>query len=572
MNEILTLLPVLSVAILMNLGAGLYYSIGTKKTAFNSKIFLSGIIKAAIIAGMFIGTAYCFEATDLSSIGVTPIFVMTSAIILYVGKALISLGKILGLEIKTKQERFAMTLNEFIQEIASYVQKYAPKYGILVHSPIIAQAILESARGTSELAVNAHNYFGLKYKANRCPTASGIYYKVGSEQKADGSYTSSAMQWMKFDNMEQCVIGYFDFINNTRYENLKGIIDPKEYLKRIKEDGYATSLNYVNNLILVIKRYDLSKYDIPHVNVRKIIAIDAGHGMKTAGKRCLKSIDPNQTREWYLNDRIADRLQLLLEDYHCRVIRVDDTTGAKDIPLATRVQSANNANADIYISIHHNAGINGKYGGGTIVYYYSAKPEVITQASKLYDLIVRKTGLVGNRSQKTKNQGFYVIKHTSMPAFLIENGFMDSLTDTPIILTSDHALKTAEGILTFLVTELSLVKNDYTEDSSTPMEDMTNLSSRFTAKGVDYSLVFNPGYYSGKYTDLKTAFGTDEIKLFEHFCHYGMKEGRQAIISFDVNVYKNTYEDLRIAFGNDLPSYYKHFIEYGRKEKRSATS
>lgn len=102
MTEILTLLPVLTVAILMNIGAGLYYNIGTKKLRFDFNKLLSGIAKAAIVAGMFIGTAYCFEATDLSSIGVTPIFVMMSAITLYVGKALMSLGKILGIEVKTK--------------------------------------------------------------------------------------------------------------------------------------------------------------------------------------------------------------------------------------------------------------------------------------------------------------------------------------------------------------------------------------------------------------------------------------------------------------------------------------
>ena len=102
MTEILNLLPVLAVAISMNIGAGLYYNIGTKNLAFNWKVLISGIIKAAIVAGMFIGTAYCFEATDLSSIGVTPIFVMTSAITLYVSKALISLGKILGIEINSK--------------------------------------------------------------------------------------------------------------------------------------------------------------------------------------------------------------------------------------------------------------------------------------------------------------------------------------------------------------------------------------------------------------------------------------------------------------------------------------
>lgn len=65
-----------------------------------------------------------------------------------------------------------MNTTEFIEKIGAYVQKYAPAYGICVHSPIIAQAVLESARGTSELAVKANNYFGLKYKPGRCPRQS----------------------------------------------------------------------------------------------------------------------------------------------------------------------------------------------------------------------------------------------------------------------------------------------------------------------------------------------------------------------------------------------------------------
>ena len=36
-----------------------------------------------------------------------------------------------------------MTKNEFISSVAGYVQKYAAVYGILVHSPVIAQAVLE---------------------------------------------------------------------------------------------------------------------------------------------------------------------------------------------------------------------------------------------------------------------------------------------------------------------------------------------------------------------------------------------------------------------------------------------
>lgn len=154
-----------------------------------------------------------------------------------------------------------MSKQEFIEQIAALIKKYAPFYGIKVYSPIIAQAILESAYGTSELAVNACNYFGLKYREGRCKTCIGIYDKVGSEQNKDGSYTSSAMKWCKFEDMENGVIGYFDFTNISNYSNLKGVTDPREYLENIKADGYATSLNYVDNLMSVIENWSLTDYD-----------------------------------------------------------------------------------------------------------------------------------------------------------------------------------------------------------------------------------------------------------------------------------------------------------------------
>lgn len=154
-----------------------------------------------------------------------------------------------------------MNEGQFISQIATLIQKHAPSYGIEVCSPIIAQAILESAYGTSELAVNAHNYFGLKYREGRCKTCIGIYTKVGSEQNVNGTYTSSTMKWCKFADMENGVIGYFDFINISNYENLKGVTDPQKYLENIKADGYATSLKYVDNLMSVIKKWDLTKYD-----------------------------------------------------------------------------------------------------------------------------------------------------------------------------------------------------------------------------------------------------------------------------------------------------------------------
>lgn len=188
----------------------------------------------------------------------------------------------------------------------------------------------------------------------------------------------------------------------------------------------------------------------------KVIALDAGHGYNTAGKRCMKKLDPDQTREWYLNDRIIDMVEVILKDYDCTVLRVGDTTGMRDISLSARVNAANDAGSAIYISMHHNAGLNGSKGGGTIIFYYSNDTVRNTQAKRLYDQIVSRTGLVGNRAQKVIKNDFYVLKNTNMPAFLVENGFMDSVDDVPVILSHEHAENTARGVVAFLVEELDL--------------------------------------------------------------------------------------------------------------------
>lgn len=101
MQEILKLLPVLAIAIAMNTAAGIYYNVGTNKMQFDLRILISGIVRAGIIGGCFIGSAYCFETTDLASIGVTPALIMNAAITLYMGKAVKSLMKILEVDISS---------------------------------------------------------------------------------------------------------------------------------------------------------------------------------------------------------------------------------------------------------------------------------------------------------------------------------------------------------------------------------------------------------------------------------------------------------------------------------------
>ena len=151
-----------------------------------------------------------------------------------------------------------MTNSEFIEQIAKCVKKYAYVYGIEVHSPIIAQAILESGWGKSSLASKYHNYFGLKcgssWKGKSVNMATKEEYNVGT-------LTNIRDNFRVYDSMEAGVKGYFDFINTSRYANLKGVKSPEEYVKRIKADGYATSSKYVDNIMRVIRDNKLTRFD-----------------------------------------------------------------------------------------------------------------------------------------------------------------------------------------------------------------------------------------------------------------------------------------------------------------------
>lgn len=377
---------------------------------------------------------------------------------------------------------------------------------IMLPSVVIAQAILESAWGESELAVNAKALFGIK----RNDWTGKTYIKTATEQLKDGTYISvKNTEWRAYSSWEESILDHNTYIATReksvgvlRYAAIIGNTDHKAVCQLLKDCGYATSLTYPEKLLNLIDKHNLTEYDKEVEAVLKI-AIDAGHGYNTAGKRCLKSIDVKQTREWTLNSRIAEKLGALLKGYGCEVLRTDDTTGKTDVGLEERCNKANKWGADVFISIHHNAGINGKSGGGTQVYYYSSDSKRKTQAQALYDVIVKRTGLVGNRSSKVIKKAFTVIANTKMPAFLLENGFMDSTKDTPVILTEAHADRTAQGILDFLVDVFGLEKAE-TETTEkvlykvqcgafTVKKNAEALQSRLKAAGFEAVIVNGKG-------------------------------------------------------------------------------
>ncbi|MBQ3215738.1 MAG: N-acetylmuramoyl-L-alanine amidase, partial [Oscillospiraceae bacterium] len=141
--------------------------------------------------------------------------------------------------------------------------------------------------------------------------------------------------------------------------------------------------------------------------------------------------------------------QLLKQNYTgYQLLRIDDTTGETDVPLQKRTDVANQWKADLYLSIHHNAGINGGKGGGIIaIVYTDPQNESVQWQQAFYDELIRQTGLKGNRAQPLTRQNLHEVRETVMPAVLLELGFMDSSVDVPIILTEKFADQCAASIV-----------------------------------------------------------------------------------------------------------------------------
>lgn len=158
-----------------------------------------------------------------------------------------------------KLNDIAASRRQFVIDIANYVRKYAPQYGIEVYSPIIAQAIHESGWGESKLSAKYHNYFGLKCGTKW--TGKSVNMSTQEEYSA-GTLTTISANFRVYDNMEEGVKGYFEFIQLARYSNLKGITSPRKYLETIIADGYATGKQYVDHVMNLINLYNLTQFDV----------------------------------------------------------------------------------------------------------------------------------------------------------------------------------------------------------------------------------------------------------------------------------------------------------------------
>ena len=174
----------------------------------------------------------------------------------------------------TQATEFAnLSEREVIAKVGVLFTADQKKSGILA-SVSLAQFILESGYGKSELAQNANNCFGMKKSlsgntwAGSVWDGKSVYTKQTKEQNADGSYETITADFRKYACVEDSIADHSAYLlgamngSKKRYEGIAGMTDYKKVVQLIKDGGYATSLTYVEKLCSIIEKWNLTQYDV----------------------------------------------------------------------------------------------------------------------------------------------------------------------------------------------------------------------------------------------------------------------------------------------------------------------
>ena len=422
---------------------------------------------------------------------------------------------------------------DFITEIAPYVQKYKGIFGFGVVSAIIAQACLESAYGSSDKAIY-NNFFGLKAKGNRVTCNTGTFKAPSAEQNPDGSYTPIVCDWYAFQNMDLGVKGYFQFINSGPYTKAKVAKDPQSYLQALKDAGYATSKKYVENNMRVIETYNLTKYDgepmytnSPLVNYTDIT--DHNYGPRT------HAIDTITIHHMAGNLSVQTCGSLFHRKNGSSNYGINGTDIALYVPESNAAwTSGNKANDMRAITI--------ECANDMLAPYWTISAATMTSLINLVADICMRNGITQLVWSDNKSDR---VGHKNGCNMTMHCDFASTACPGPF-------LKQCMG-------NIALAVNAILAGGS---------PSTFTLNGYDYSPVFNPEFYASKYPDLQAAFGNNASALWNHFCNFGMNEFRQGSAEFDPLYYKQNNPDVAIAYGEDNPMYYFHYVAFGKSEGR----
>lgn len=223
------------------------------------------------------------------------------------------------------------------------------------------------------------------------------------------------------------------------------------------------------------------------------IFLDPGHGGSDSGAVENGLEEKNSTLE--IATRVKDILEKEYKDVTIRLSRSTDRT----VSLNERTEAANSWSADIFVSIHVNAG--GGTGFESYVYPNIGEPTKNHQKN-IHDEILN---LVDFNDRGRKQADFYVLGETNMPAVLTENGFIDNASDATKLKSSSYINKLARGHVNGLVRAFHLFKKPSIPSTNTlykvqigafkKRSNAEGLADRADAKGFEQVIKLEEGLY-----------------------------------------------------------------------------
>lgn len=337
-----------------------------------------------------------------------------------------------------------MDKKQFIETVAPLAQKYSK---VFLPSITIAQAIHESAWGTSELATNAKNILGMKAD----DTWNGDVYVKDAIEEIDGEMVNvGGTNWRKYDNWEENIEDHDNFLTRTDWhaDYYKDAINATNYVEQANalQGTYATDTSYASHLNRYIEQYDLSQYDpkpVTRAVKKQKIVIDAGHGGTDPGAQA------NGLIEKHWNLEVAKKLQNKFESLGHEVLMI--RTSDVYLSLKERSDMANKWNADIFISVHFNAG--GGYGYEDFIYNKTKNQDTKNLQNKTHAAVITTLNKHNMKNRGKKTDNFHVLRETNMPAILLEGGFCDT-TDYRILADpkykEDLAVEVVNGVQNYI--------------------------------------------------------------------------------------------------------------------------
>lgn len=161
---------------------------------------------------------------------------------------------------ETQVEMVQQEHSTFVKKVAPYAVTLGKQYGVLP-SITIAQAILESDWGTSTLASQYNNYFGIK---GTDPSNTKL---LETKEYTNGQWVTINGRFRVYSDFRESMRDHTKLlVNGTTWnsQQYQQVLQSKDYIDAavaLQTDGYATDPGYTSKIIRIIQKYNLKKYD-----------------------------------------------------------------------------------------------------------------------------------------------------------------------------------------------------------------------------------------------------------------------------------------------------------------------